>query len=1271
MRRIERRTSSKEGIAFIAAELRRDARLLNVDRDTAAFSPGKLCSVQEDLIQKALCPLVAGLANVEQSTADRESHAGSILKIAKTELARVSGMEKLAQQGCEVIEVKNLKAVFQGCADYLGGACPVADLLWTQVSSPFKQYSREGVLIIDAGFWSWLKTEPLQQQAKWSAGQLAEYSLGKNYSGATPDQSLTLAGLKEVVEAYEDSRFKRHLGSGELKRTCFYPIITWSARELAAEFGAAPHYVRMLMQSKAAFHGEAEPARDLDFAAECLKIGKERTSEAVEAAISAPRKSTSKLFPDISAAVITDICSVDDSGILGRLAEKAGSVKKLFEIAAATPWSLPFESPAKGLSWAVDFCSSSPDNLETLKTLSTALGRKKLPSRVKVTGQNSARDFSYLKDVRWEDISSELPSWYHTRATLRVAKKTNGIFVIDGPNERVIVDRKLLSAPEFTQVVLLRGLAILDTLQENHPSPLRFNRVAAGVVEMLVELSSWNRAKVGLDVHKVDKNLGWLATLGAVEESQPGALAEALKALKALPGAIVDAREGLVTHNLFYLFPELARARGLIDWGENMNLELHQQRSRAVISATLPGDCLVNLIAAAVPAERRAQAALASALRSIDHQHLGTALFHIADQPTLSELEALRDVLVIAQYNTDATGGNIERASLRDLQISGDQQPFPVTMLTANYQFDLRSILQHVGINYFSEVIKPLIFGPHVDRDARLAALVGEPVTNENLSKVRLLFGDAAPGDKRALLRPRLAFFSAVGGEAFLTTLARMASPTEFDWAISSCEDIRAELFTLCQANGAVPAPQEIRERGFPVRVAQRFKSMIDANSGPIPAAGTAQAFTKALACLVRSQETYFRELVFDPKPAVIDPNEAAAILGFGFSDAHSAEKAKSAPDRVILTVLSATLVSRRFTSHSDMLAAAVFERAELQSAITQELVGATSSGSQIADLAARYALEIKQGQFLYQYLEPAVASLAAEAGGVFQGSSAARLIELLKHTAPFVPRDSFESPWHRLVELSFSIFSQQLSDARMITSREGLSPAEAEAAATLARSAISNIGQLSALIEPVLETNFVAAYAGWRLIRDHAADFVCYGTSSKLSAKLLATDAAQSAQGLLSDSIFHAATRLADYRRKDAKLYTGLLKAIGTLDPGRAVVLDRLADWFELVETRGTFDLRGKIPPERVDNAWAILGLPPRSNDDSLKRNWRRLSVDLHPDRNPEDRWTAQKLFDRVQQAYGLLKDPQRRKEFELYRPKDAFYYPKTNIFDLPDSSP
>ncbi|GAB4246066.1 MAG: J domain-containing protein [Acidobacteriota bacterium] len=61
----------------------------------------------------------------------------------------------------------------------------------------------------------------------------------------------------------------------------------------------------------------------------------------------------------------------------------------------------------------------------------------------------------------------------------------------------------------------------------------------------------------------------------------------------------------------------------------------------------------------------------------------------------------------------------------------------------------------------------------------------------------------------------------------------------------------------------------------------------------------------------------------------------------------------------------------------------------------------------------------------------------------------------------------------------------------------------------------------------------------------------------------------------------------------------------------------------------------------------YAILGVDRNASADEIKKAYRKLAKQYHPDRNPGDK-QAEERFKEIQEAYAVLSDPERRKQYD-----------------------
>ncbi|MCC6241206.1 MAG: molecular chaperone DnaJ [Gemmatimonadaceae bacterium] len=63
----------------------------------------------------------------------------------------------------------------------------------------------------------------------------------------------------------------------------------------------------------------------------------------------------------------------------------------------------------------------------------------------------------------------------------------------------------------------------------------------------------------------------------------------------------------------------------------------------------------------------------------------------------------------------------------------------------------------------------------------------------------------------------------------------------------------------------------------------------------------------------------------------------------------------------------------------------------------------------------------------------------------------------------------------------------------------------------------------------------------------------------------------------------------------------------------------------------------------------YAVLGVPRDASDDDVKKAYRRLAMQWHPDRNGGSK-DAEEKFKEITEAYDVLRDPQKRAAFDRY---------------------
>lgn len=66
-------------------------------------------------------------------------------------------------------------------------------------------------------------------------------------------------------------------------------------------------------------------------------------------------------------------------------------------------------------------------------------------------------------------------------------------------------------------------------------------------------------------------------------------------------------------------------------------------------------------------------------------------------------------------------------------------------------------------------------------------------------------------------------------------------------------------------------------------------------------------------------------------------------------------------------------------------------------------------------------------------------------------------------------------------------------------------------------------------------------------------------------------------------------------------------------------------------------------------EDYYIVLGVVRTCTDDDLKKAYRKLAIQYHPDKNPGDK-AAEESFKKVNEAYQILSDPQKRKVYDQF---------------------
>ena len=68
----------------------------------------------------------------------------------------------------------------------------------------------------------------------------------------------------------------------------------------------------------------------------------------------------------------------------------------------------------------------------------------------------------------------------------------------------------------------------------------------------------------------------------------------------------------------------------------------------------------------------------------------------------------------------------------------------------------------------------------------------------------------------------------------------------------------------------------------------------------------------------------------------------------------------------------------------------------------------------------------------------------------------------------------------------------------------------------------------------------------------------------------------------------------------------------------------------------------------EMAEDPYKVLGVPRTATEEEVRRTYRKLAKELHPDLNPSNRASSEERFKKVSAAYDIVGDPEKRKQYD-----------------------